>query len=110
MCVKGVGEGGGHQPTSTNTTVSVLQDPDRDCRPVDCAVKYRGQRNFYRNSTGRCERVVHCNTKGKDGVSVVAVSTWFLVTRPSAWACSIHHHKHRNVSIKIHTSKRSDEQ
>ena len=70
------GGGGGHQPSSTNTTMSVLQDPDRGCRAVDCAVKYRGQRNFYRNSTGRCERVVHCNTRGKDGVSVVAVSNW----------------------------------
>jgi hypothetical protein len=48
------------------------QDPDRDCTPVDCAVKYRGMRNFYRNTTGRCEKVTPCNTRGTDGLSVVA--------------------------------------
>ena len=51
------------------------QDPDRDCGPVDCAVKYRGARNFYRNTTGRCEQVAPCNTRGEDGVSIVAVSS-----------------------------------
>ena len=51
-----------------------MQDPDRDCSPVDCAIKYHGNRNFYRNSTGKCEEVVDCDTRGKDGISVVAVS------------------------------------
>ena len=50
------------------------QDPDRSCTPVDCAIKYQGKRNYYRSSNGRCEKVVKCNTRGNDGVSVVAVS------------------------------------
>jgi len=43
---------------------SATQDPDRNCTPVDCAIKYRGKRNFYRSSTGKCEKVVRCNTRG----------------------------------------------
>lgn len=49
------------------------QDPDRECSPVDCAIKYKGQRNFYRNKTGKCEHVVACDTRGRDGVEIVAV-------------------------------------
>lgn len=53
----------------------LLQDPDRGpCSPADCAIKYKGKRNFYRNSTGKCEAVVECNTRGEDGVSIIAVS------------------------------------
>lgn len=52
----------------------LLQDPDRSCSPVDCAIKYQGKRNYYRNSTKKCEPVVQCDTRGSDGVSVVAVS------------------------------------
>eukprot|EP00731_Ephydatia_muelleri_P031931 Em0023g438a len=54
----------------------VDQDPDRNCTPVDCAIKYKGQRNFYRNSTGKCEAVVHCSTLGKDGHTTVAFYDW----------------------------------
>lgn len=51
-----------------------IQDPDRSCSPVDCAIKYKGERNFYRDTTGRCEPVVPCHTRGDDGVTIVAVS------------------------------------
>lgn len=54
----------------------VDQDPDRNCSPVDCAIKYKGQRNFYRNSTGKCEAVVHCSTLGKDGLTTIAFYDW----------------------------------
>ncbi|KAJ7363436.1 hypothetical protein OS493_009590 [Desmophyllum pertusum] len=42
-------------------------DPRKDCRPVDCVEKYNGWRNFFRNSTGKCEVVHDCYTKGKKG-------------------------------------------
>ena len=49
-----------------------MKDADRNCTPVDCAIKYKGKRNFYRNSTGKCEKVVPCNTRGI-GNKVIAV-------------------------------------
>ena len=42
--------------------------------PVDCAIKYKGYRNFYRNKTGKCEPVVPCNTRGTDSITVTGVS------------------------------------
>ncbi len=54
----------------------LIQDADRSCSPADCAIKYNGKRNYYRNSTGKCEKVTKCDTRGGDGVSVVAVS-WY---------------------------------
>ncbi|XP_065908392.1 uncharacterized protein [Dysidea avara] len=51
------------------------QDADRNCTPVDCAIKYKGKRNFYRNSTGKCEKVVPCNTRGI-GNKVIAYYDW----------------------------------
>jgi len=44
-----------------------FQDPQKDCRPVDCVEKYNGWRNFFRDSTGKCEVVHECYTKGKKG-------------------------------------------
>ena len=52
----------------------VVQDPDRSCTPVDCAIKYEGLRNYFRNSTKKCEDVVDCDTQGPDGITIVAVS------------------------------------
>ena len=67
----------------------LLQDPDRGpCTPADCAIKYKGKRNFYRNSTGKCEPVVECNTRGDDDTSIVAVSH---VTDSSWLASGLHH-------------------
>lgn len=43
------------------------QDPRKDCQPVDCVEKYNGWRNFFRDSTGKCEVVHECYTKGKKG-------------------------------------------
>lgn len=43
------------------------QDPRKDCQPVDCVEKYNGWRNFFRNSTGKCEVIHECYTKGKKG-------------------------------------------
>ena len=57
-----------------HATPPATQDPDRGCTPVDCAIKYRGRRSFYRNITGKCEPVVECNTRGNDGMTIVAVS------------------------------------
>lgn len=52
------------------------QDPDRNCTPVDCAIKYKGQRNYYNNSIHKCESVVECNTRGSDGVTIIAYYDW----------------------------------
>ncbi len=40
-------------------------------------IKYEGLRNFFRDSTKKCEEVVDCDTRGKDGVSIVAVRISF---------------------------------
>ncbi|KAM7436445.1 hypothetical protein ABFA07_013795 [Porites harrisoni] len=45
----------------------VDRDPRKHCQPVDCVEKYNGWRNFFRNSTGKCEAVHECYTKGKKG-------------------------------------------
>ena len=71
-----------------------MQDPDRHCEPVDCAIKYRGFRSFYRNTTGKCEPVVPCHTRGADEISVIAVCHIVMYTCISelyyvtAWYCS----------------------
>jgi len=57
----------------------MIQDQDRNCTPVDCAIKYKGKRNFYRKTTGRCEKVVPCNTRGV-GNKVIAVRWYFVIT------------------------------
>ena len=63
--------------------IHTVQDPDRGCSPVDCAIKYKGTRNFYRNATGKCEPVVPCNTRDKDGVTITAVRDhWSLGAYP----------------------------
>ena len=55
-----------------------FQDPRDDCRPVDCVEKYNGWRNFFRNSTGKCEVVHECYTKGKIGELPEIVRTVIL--------------------------------
>lgn len=34
---------------------------------MDCVEKYNGWRNFFKNSTGKCEVIHECYTKGKEG-------------------------------------------
>jgi hypothetical protein len=63
-------------PDDNYTCSTVDRDPDRECRPVDCAVKYKGYRNFYRNATGRCEEVVPCDTRGEDGFTHIGYYDW----------------------------------
>ncbi|KAL9968671.1 hypothetical protein ACROYT_G020789 [Oculina patagonica] len=43
----------------------VDRDPRNSCKPVDCVEKYNGWRNFFRESSGKCEVVHDCYTKGK---------------------------------------------
>lgn len=45
----------------------VDRDPRKNCEPVDCVEKYNGWRNFFKNSTGKCEVIHECYTKGKEG-------------------------------------------
>ena len=61
-----------------------MQDPQKDCRPVDCVEKYNGWRNFFRDSTGKCEVVHECYTKGKKGElpEIVRMVTLYLSRNP----------------------------
>ncbi|XP_003386285.2 PREDICTED: uncharacterized protein LOC100640200 [Amphimedon queenslandica] len=52
------------------------QDRDRDCTPVDCAIKYKGRRSFYRKQTGKCEPVAPCHTRADDGITITGYYDW----------------------------------
>ncbi|XP_064404951.1 uncharacterized protein LOC135350151 [Halichondria panicea] len=60
----------------TPSCTGIDQDADRACSPADCAIKYKGRRNFYRNATGKCEAVVQCDTRGQDDIEIIAYYDW----------------------------------
>jgi len=41
---------------------------------VDCAIKYRGRRNYFNKKTAKGEPVIDCETRAKNGVDIIAVS------------------------------------
>lgn len=45
---------------------------------MDCVEKYNGWRNFFKNSTGKCEVIHECYTKGKEGELPEIVSASFM--------------------------------
>ena len=47
-------------------------DPERDCQPANCLLKYMGRRNFFNKYTLLCESVAECMTLSADRTEIVA--------------------------------------
>ena len=54
------------------TCGSVDLDPERDCQPANCLLKYMGSRSFFNKNTLLCESVVECMTLSSDRTEITA--------------------------------------
>ena len=51
---------------------SVDLDPERECRPSNCVLKYMGMRNFFNKNSLMCEPVEECMTLSADRRELIA--------------------------------------
>ena len=54
------------------TCSSVDLDPERECQPANCVLKYMGRRNFFNKNTLLCESVAECMTLSPDRTEIIA--------------------------------------